>query len=280
MAFTAKQKMYNFSKPKKRKAKKVRTVKAVEVRSPKRRPIEKRVPVAREVIVIEQTKKGTKMATKTKRRKSRKGTAKRTAKRSAPRRRRATKVASAPRRRRRSVKQYVGHHVRRAGRALKSAGGGIITSNKKESIINLSCIGAGFIGSMAIMNLAPIPATIKNLKWKGAALSGITILLALKVKDKKARLALAGAAVYGIVDVLKNYIPQLASLSGYDSQRALILSGAVQSRARAAIGSGRGRTMAVGYTHTQAAPAKPMNRAMVTGASNYRGSETSFSSGY
>lgn len=270
MAFTSKQELYNFSKPKKvsKSRKKVKTVRAVVVKNPQRRPIVKKVPVAREVMIVEQIqKKGTKVAITKKRRKTRRKSVIKSVRKTV-RRRAVAKVARRTIRRSRKTVRRV---ARRAHRGMVKYSGGIITSNKKESLINLACIGAGFIGSMAIMNMAPIPASIKSAKWKGGALAAITILLALKVKDKKARLALAGAAVYGLVDVLKNYVPQLAALSGYDSQRALILSGAVQSRGRAAVGGTHGRTTAIGMAHT---PVR--GRAMVAGASNYRTSETSF----
>jgi hypothetical protein len=276
MAFTAKQKMYNFAKPKKakkRSSKKIQVVRAEILKNPKRRPITKKIPVAREVIVIQSPSKGSKLATKTKRRKSRKTSVKRTAKVATRRRRSAVKTV---RRRARRTTNSVRRVGRRVHRGLVKSSGGLITANKKESLINLACIGAGFIGSMALMNLAPLPAQIKNLKWKGGILAVGGVLLALKVRDKKARLALAGMAVYGIVDVLKTYIPQLASLSGYDSQRALVLSGAVQSRGRAAVGGNSGRMTAVGYTHKLAPAPQHPNRAMVTGASNYRTSESSF----
>jgi hypothetical protein len=248
----------------------IKTVRAVVVKNPQRRPIVKKVPVAREVMIVEQIqKKGTKVAITKKRRKTRRKSVNKSVRKTVRRRRRAVaKVATRSVRRSRKTVRRV---ARRAHRGMVKYSGGIITTNKKESLINLACIGAGFIGSMAIMNLAPIPASIKSAKWKGGALAAVSILLALKVKDKKARLALAGAAVYGLVDVLKNYVPQLAALSGYDSQRALILSGAVQSRGRTAVGGTHGRTTAIGMSH---APVR--GRAMVAGASNYRTSETSF----
>ena len=248
----------------------IKTVRAVVVKNPQRRPIVKKVPVAREVMIVEQIqKKGTKVAITKKRRKTRRKSVIKSVRKTVRRRRRAVaKVATRTIRRSRKTVRRV---ARRTHRGMVKYSGGIITTNKKESLINLACIGAGFIGSMAIMNLAPIPASIKSAKWKGGALAAVSILLALKVKDKKARLALAGAAVYGLVDVLKNYVPQLAALSGYDSQRALILSGAVQSRGRTAVGGTHGRTTAIGMAH---APVR--GRAMVAGASNYRTSETSF----
>jgi hypothetical protein len=155
---------------------------------------------------------------------------------------------------------------------MVKSSGGVITSNKKESLINIACIGAGFIGSMALMNLAPIPASIKSAKWKGGALAAASILLSLKVKDKKAKLALVGVAVYGVVDILKNYIPQLAALSGYDAQKALILSGAVKSRARLSVGgsSSNGRTFAVGAGRGVTTPAPIQSHgAMVLSSSHY-----------
>lgn len=281
MAFSAKQKMYNFAKSKTskvRKAKKrVKVVKAIEVKNPIRRPIAKRIPVAREVVYIEKPKsKEASMPATKKRRKTRRKSVRKAVRRHVKRARRT--VAKTYRR----VSRRSHRVAKRVHRGLVKNSGGIITSNKKESLLNLASIGAGFIGTMAIMNLAPIPATIKNAKWKGGALAAIMILGALKVKDKKAKLAMAGSAVYGMVDLLRNYVPQLASLSGYDSQRALILSGAVQSRGRTAVGGSHGRTVAVGYSHPTPSPvhARPSNRAMVTGSSHYRGSEGSFTSGY
>jgi hypothetical protein len=224
MAFSAKQKMYNFAKPKKHKSRKghrVQVVEGVEYRSSLRKPARKRKPEIREVLVVEKSNsKGNVMATKTKRRKSRKTA---TAKRVSPRRRRSMRaVKTVARRSVRRARKSVSRIGRSVHRRLVASSGGLITNNKKESIINLACIGAGFIGSMALMNLAPIPATIKNLKWKGGILAGLGVVAALKVKDKKARLALAGMAVYGLVDLLKTYVPQLASLSGYDAQRAMV----------------------------------------------------------
>lgn len=184
---------------------------------------------------------------------------------------RAPSAAPAKRRKpsvKRRAKRYVKKTAKRAHKYMVKHSGGIITSNKKESLINIGCIGAGFIGSMAVINLAPIPASVKSLKWKGAALAGVSILLALKINDKKAKLALTGAAVYGVVDLLKNYIPQLATLGGYDAQRALVLSGAVQSRAKMSVGGTHGRTTAVGATSP--APHTPSNRAIVQSAGSYK----------
>lgn len=273
MAFSAKQKMYNFAKPKKRKIHTHKVVGGVQYIAGKKYvpkfPKAKKT-VLREVRVEQLNGKGNSMATK-KRRKTRKSA---TPKRATRRRRRTTHAVRAAalvgRRTVRRARKSVRRIGRKAHRGMVKYSGGLITNNKKESIINLACIGAGFIGSMALMNLAPIPATIKNLKWKGGILAGLGVVAALKVKDKKARLALAGMAVYGLVDLLKTYVPQLASLSGYDAQRAMVLSGAVQSRARLAVGGTHGRTASVGATHRVA------GRAMVSGASTYRSSETSF----
>jgi hypothetical protein len=270
MAFSAKQKMYSFSKTKKRKAKKIRTVVGKVVKNPVRRPIVRKAPVAREIVIVEQSKqKGAKMAKSTKQRKTRRKSTVKSVRKTARRRRRTAVVAK---RTIRKSRRTVRHVARRAHRGMMKYSGGVITSNKKESLINIACIGAGFIGSMALINLAPLPASIKSAKWKGGALAAASILLSLKVKDKKAKLALVGVAVYGVVDILKNYIPQLAALSGYDAQKALILSGAVQSRSRQSVGgsSSNGRTFAVGAGRGVTAPAPVRSHgAMVLSSSHY-----------
>ena len=169
-------------------------------------------------------------------------------------------------------------HYRRARHSVARVGG-LISSNKKESLMNLAALGAGFIGAMAVVNLAPLPAGFKNAKWKGGAIAAVTILGALKVRDRKAQLALAGIALYGLVDLAKSYIPQLATLSGYDSQRALVLSGAVvapQSRARMAVGGVPNRTLSVGAGQARPVPQIVRQSAMTVSSGGYKTSSGSY----
>ncbi len=159
--------------------------------------------------------------------------------------------ASKPRAKSRTIVRTVRVSSRRAYRKAKSIGGmRVITSNKKESIVNIAALGAGFIGTMAIVNLAPIPSTFKP-KWKGAVISALAIFAALKVQDKRFQLGLAGAATYGIIDLARNYIPGIAALGAYDSGRAAIV-GIPTSRSSKAIGANVSKsTAAIGAMRTR-----------------------------
>jgi hypothetical protein len=159
---------------------------------------------------------------------------------------------------------------RRTYRKAKAIGGiRVITSNKKETIVNIAALGAGFVGTMALVNLAPIPSTFKP-KWKGAILAGLAIFAALKVKDKRLQLGFAGAATYGIIDLARNYIPGIAALGTYDNRAVLL--GMAMSRSSKAIGTATSRSAAAIGAARNAAANRMVRVPVVPSSNVYKGS--------
>lgn len=103
--------------------------------------------------------------------------------------------------------------VRRAKSAVSAGFGG----SKKEVLTNVAFMVGGYLGGMAIANLAPLPDAIKNSRFKGGVFLVAGLLLATKLKDKRFRMAAIGVGAYGGVTLAVDNIPQLSALRGVDA---------------------------------------------------------------
>lgn len=127
-----------------------------------------------------------------------------------PRTRTVTRTVKVPGRSR--VRTVVRTVTRRAKSAVSSGLG----SSRKEILTSVVFLVGGYLGGMAIANLAPLPDAIKNSKFKGAVFLVGGLLVATRLKDKRFRLAAIGAAAYGGVTLAVDNVPQLSALRGLD----------------------------------------------------------------
>lgn len=107
--------------------------------------------------------------------------------------------------------------VKTVVRRAKSVAGASFGSSKKEVVTNVAFLVGGYLGGMALANLAPLPDAIKNSKFKGGVFLVVGMLAATRLKDKRFRMASIGLAAYGGVTLAVDNIPQLSALRGYDA---------------------------------------------------------------
>lgn len=137
----------------------------------------------------------------------------------ARRRRRARRANPAPRRRRSRVASFVSSVRRRARRHNPGPGSVALGSNMVDGAISLVSGGLGYFAGLLANKY--VPASM--IRYRGALLILVSLVGAVKVKNRHLRVGLIGLGVEGAVDMLKQNVSSFATLSADDAAEHMVL---------------------------------------------------------